>query len=104
MEQATLKKCQNLIGYRFEDPGLLSLALTHASVAPTRLDSNERLEFLGDAVIDLVVSAALMERFPDAREGPMSRMRATMVNEAGLAALAREVDLGSALRLGRGEE
>ena len=67
-------------------------------------EDNERLEFLGDAVIDLAVSHRLMERFPAAREGDLSKMRAAVVDEPGLAALARAFELGPLLRLGRGEE
>ena len=68
------------------------------------LADNERLEFLGDAVIDLAVSHRLMERFPTAREGDLSKMRAAVVDEQGLSEMARALDLGSLLRLGRGEE
>jgi ribonuclease-3 len=83
-------------------------ALTHKSwVNEHRAEGcadNERLEFLGDAVIDLAVSHRLMERFPSAREGELSKMRAAVVDEQGLAALAGALDLGPLLRLGRGEE
>ena len=83
-------------------------ALTHKSYVNEHrgeaLLDNERLEFLGDAVIDLAVSHRLMERFPAAREGDLSKMRAAVVDEQGLAAMARTIDLGALLRLGRGEE
>ena len=83
-------------------------ALTHKSYVNEHreggLQDNERLEFLGDAVIDLAVSHRLMERFPAAREGDLSKMRAAVVDEQGLADMARALDLGSLLRLGRGEE
>src|SRR5512143_968095 len=83
-------------------------ALTHKSFVNEHrgegLLDNERLEFLGDAVIDLAVSHRLMERFPEAREGELSKIRAAVVDEAGLARMARELDLGALLRLGRGEE
>lgn len=83
-------------------------ALTHKSYVNEHrgeaLLDNERLEFLGDAVIDLAVSHRLMERFPAAREGDLSKMRAAVVDEQGLAAMARSIDLGALLRLGRGEE
>jgi ribonuclease III len=83
-------------------------ALTHKSFVNEHrsegLLDNERLEFLGDAVIDLAVSHRLMERFPDAREGELSKIRAAVVDEPGLARMARELDLGGLLRLGRGEE
>jgi ribonuclease-3 len=83
-------------------------ALTHKSFVNEHRgepqSDNERLEFLGDAVIDLAVSHRLMERFPGAREGDLSKMRAAVVDEQGLASMAREIGLGELLRLGRGEE
>jgi ribonuclease III len=90
------------------DPAVALAAITHKSYVNEHrgegLCDNERLEFLGDAVIDLAVSHRLMERFPDAREGELSKIRAALVDEAALARLARELDLGALLRLGRGEE
>ncbi|MHB8418760.1 MAG: ribonuclease III [Myxococcales bacterium] len=96
------------LGERFVDRARALLALTHKSFANEALpvgslEDNERLEFLGDAVIDLAVSQRLMERFPAAREGDLSKARAAVVDEAGLASVARALDLGSVLRLGRGE-
>jgi ribonuclease-3 len=95
-------------GVRFRAPRTALAALTHRSYVnehPSEaLDDNERLEFLGDAVIDLAISHRLMERFPAAREGELSKMRASVVDEPGLASLARAFDLGPLLRLGRGEE
>jgi len=84
-------------------------ALTHKSYVNEHRDEegltdNERLEFLGDAVIDLAVSHRLMERFPTAREGDLSKMRAAVVDEQGLSEMARALELGALLRLGRGEE
>jgi ribonuclease-3 len=84
-------------------------ALTHKSYVNEHRDEggladNERLEFLGDAVIDLAVSQRLMEQFPGAREGELSKMRAAVVDEQGLSEMARALELGSLLRLGRGEE
>ncbi len=95
------------LGHRFSDRTLLLSALTHRSYTnenqdPTLAD-NERLEFLGDAVIDLVVSSMLMERHPEACEGVLSKMRAAVVSEAALAKAARKLGVGEALRLGRGE-
>jgi ribonuclease-3 len=96
------------LGLTLRDRATALAALTHKSFVnehrtePTT--DNERLEFLGDAIIDLAVSHRLMERFPGAREGELSKMRAAVVDEQGLAALARALDLGSLLRLGRGEE
>lgn len=101
-----VRLCQ-LLDYEFSDAKLLTQALTHRSfvneIADDRANDNERFEFLGDAVIDLVVSVALMKRFPDAREGALSKMRASVVSEKALARMARELQLGEALRLGRGE-
>ncbi len=95
-------------GMGFPDPATALAALTHKSYVNEHrgegLADNERLEFLGDAVIDLAVSHRLMERFPEAREGELSKIRAAVVDEAGLAAMARAMDLGALLRLGRGEE
>ncbi len=96
------------LGFRAGERDLALAALTHKSYSNEHrgepLPDNERLEFLGDAVVDLAVSHRLMERFPDAREGELSKMRAAVVDEAGLAAMARALDLGPILRLGRGEE
>src|SRR6266849_6352219 len=92
----------------FPDPALGLLALTHKSYTNEhRGDSvgdNERLEFLGDAVVDLAISHRLMERFPGASEGELSKLRALIVNEEGLARIARQIGLGEILLLGRGEE
>jgi ribonuclease-3 len=99
--------CERL-GYRFRAPTLLVEALTHKShlnEAPdlTRRD-NERLEFLGDAVLDLVISEHFLQRFPQAPEGELSKLKSQIVNEAALARAAWDLDLGTALALGRGEE
>jgi ribonuclease-3 len=98
----------NRTGCSFPEPAVALAALTHKSYVNEHrgegLSDNERLEFLGDAVIDLAVSHRLMERFPEAREGDLSKLRAALVDEAGLARLARSLDLGPLLRLGRGEE
>jgi ribonuclease-3 len=95
------------LGYRFAQPRLLEQALTHQSRAHEEGDlelGNERLEFLGDAVLDLLVSELLMQRYPDADEGELSRARAAAVNTAALAERARSLGLGAAARLGRGEQ
>jgi ribonuclease-3 len=96
------------LGHRFSDAQLLMDALTHRSFAnehPERARSdNERLEFLGDAVLTLAASALLWERFPEATEGELTRRRADLVCESSLANIAREMGLGSSLRLGRGED
>nr|WP_297458803.1 ribonuclease III [uncultured Halomonas sp.] len=88
------------IGHSFRDPGLLELALTHRSYGG---DNNERLEFLGDSIVNFVIGEALFQRFPQAREGQLSRLRARLVKGQTLAELAREFSLGEHLRLGSGE-
>lgn len=96
------------LGHSFADLSLAVVALTHKSYANEHRDDprvdNERLEFLGDAVVDLAVSHRLMERFPNANEGELSKMRALIVHEEGLAEVARTLALGELLLLGRGEE
>jgi ribonuclease-3 len=88
------------IGHQFRRPQLLLQALTHRSHGATH---NERLEFIGDAVLDCAIAAALYERFPQMTEGELSRVRASFVNRDTLARLARDLDLSSALRIGDGE-
>lgn len=88
------------IGHRFKDPALLSQALTHRSFGSPH---NERLEFLGDGVIGCVIAEELYARFPDIAEGELSRLRASLVREAALAAVARSIALSGFLRLGEGE-
>jgi ribonuclease-3 len=97
---------QQRLSYAYRDPGLLERALTHRSYAnENRLsDHNERMEFLGDAVLNLIVSEQLMSAMPQAPEGELSRARAAMVSEVSLARLAREIGIGAFLRLGKGEE
>ncbi len=102
-----LRQLQERIGYTFRDLQLLQLSLVHSSFAFERLDDgrhNETLEFLGDAVLDLTVGAILFNRFPELREGKLTRLRSALVNESGLATRAREIDLGRHLLLGRGED
>ncbi len=93
------------LGHRFADPGLLDLALTHASTgqADAAAISNERLEYLGDAVVDLVIAHELFLAHPDWPEGHLTWTRATLVNTTELAARARELGLGDELRLGKSE-
>jgi len=101
------KQLEAALGYHFKDPALLTGALCHSSYVNEQpqdnLESNERLEFLGDAVLNLAVSHLLMQRYPDLAEGELSRNRAHLVNETRLAAIAREIALGPHLLLGKGE-
>jgi ribonuclease-3 len=97
---------QERICFRFTDPELLERALTHKSYAnENRVPAhNERLEFLGDAVLNLAISEYLMKACPDSPEGDLSRLRASVVSEPALAAIARDIGLGKYILLGRGEE
>ncbi len=103
-----LKFLQTVLGYEFADLKHLDVALTHRSFinesTEPGLQDNERLEFLGDAVLDLCVSDLLMKKYPDYNEGRLSRMRSLLVNEFPLADLGRRYALGEYLRLGKGEE
>jgi ribonuclease III len=104
----SLKELETSIGYGFNDLSLLDNALTHRSFVNENIilpcKDNERLEFLGDAVLELTVSAMLMKKFPDCAEGELSKLRASVVNEQPLAKLARCFRIGEFLRLGKGEE
>jgi ribonuclease III len=109
--RAELETLEARLEYRFSEPGLLLRALTHSSLAhETRtssdspLDDNEQLEFLGDAILGFLVSEALVERHPQYREGELSRHKAHLVSAAHLHGVARRLDLGSYLKLGRSEE
>jgi len=108
---------QERLGYEFARPSLLVMALTHSSAIPelrtaaesagtdaAEIQDNERLEFLGDAVLDLLASEYLLESFPSWSEGQLSRSRAYLVNAQALEIVARKIGIGEFLRLGRGEE
>ena len=103
-----IKDLEQAIGYRFSNITLLQNALTHSSYANERwhdsLKSNERLEFLGDSILGMVVAEYLYKNFSDRPEGELTRMRADMVCETSLAAVAAKLDLGRHLLLGHGEE
>ena len=108
------EQLQERLGYRFRDPKLLVTALTHSSAVPelrsaaeslgdnsAAIQDNERLEFLGDAVLDLLASEYLVSRFPQWSEGQLSRSRAYLVNAQALVEAARRLGIGEFLRLGR---
>ena len=103
-----IKDLEAAIGYRFQNITLLQNALTHSSYANERwhnsLLSNERLEFLGDSILGMVVAEYLYRNFPDRPEGELTRMRADMVCETSLAQIALRLNLGKHLLLGHGEE
>jgi len=106
--QTGLRRLEERLGYAFHNPELLVRAFCHASYVNEQVDGgledNERLEFLGDAVLDLAVGHLLMRHFEDAREGDLSKFRAMVVDEAGLYDVARRLGLGEYLLLGKGEE
>lgn len=92
--------CQKL-GYQFKDESLLAMAITHRSFSA---NNNERIEFLGDSLLNMIIAEALYKRFPNLREGELSRIRALLVSGKTLAELANEFNLGLFLRLGAGEK
>jgi ribonuclease III len=103
-----LQELQRKIGYRFKSLDLLNQGLRHKSFVHENVDAegqdNERLEFLGDAVLDLIIGHLIMDRYPDYPEGSLSRLRASVVNETRLAKIAGDLSLGEYLLLGKGEE
>ena len=102
------KEIEHRIGYTFHNPALLEKALTHSSYSNEhrlgKLNNNERLEFLGDAVLEGVSSEFLYKKYPERPEGELTKQRASMVCEQTLALCARDLELGSYLLLGRGED
>ncbi|PYX90781.1 MAG: ribonuclease III [Acidobacteria bacterium] len=114
MKPADISALEETLGYHFQRPELIELALTHSSQAReqesaqpggvVRVGDNEQLEFLGDAVLGLVASQELFQRFPGFREGQLSKLRAHLVSERHLIRVAQQLKLGEYLRLGRGEE
>ncbi len=106
-ERESPRQFQDRVRVPFHNVSLLTRALTHRSYInehPEALEDNERLEFLGDAVLDFVVGAWLYHRFPEMREGRLTQLRTSLVRTETLAAFAQEIDLGRALRLGQGEQ
>lgn len=105
-----LQRLQERLGYFFSDRAILLQSLTHTSYGheylsdkPAALRDNERLEFLGDAILDVILSDILLEAFPNANEGQLSKMRAAVVNEKTLAEMAKSISLFECVRLGKGE-
>lgn len=101
-EQEALLGVQEAIGYTFRDPHLLAAALTHASSADCRLNSNERLEFVGDAILGMVVCAELYLRFPEYLEGELTKIKSAVVSRKTCAQISRELGLPKYLFLGKG--
>lgn len=96
-----LEKLARKLGHRFGDFSLLTEALTHRSMSPSQ--NNERLEFLGDAILNMIISEEIFKRFTDASEGQLTRLRASLVKGDTLAELSAELDISDYLRLGVGE-
>jgi len=107
MKQTDLSEFQHNLMYEFTNLDFLAESLRHSSFVNEHpeldLQDNERLEFLGDAVLSLVVGHILMHRYPELKEGDLSKMRANLVNEFQLASIACNIDLGSYIQLGKGE-
>src|SRR5713101_7892469 len=101
-EADILEDCQKVIGYQFRQVDLLRAALTHTSGADTRLASNERLEFLGDAVLGLVTCEQLYTRFPDYQEGDLTKIKSVVVSRRTCARISKLLNLGDYLFLGKG--
>jgi ribonuclease III len=107
MKEKIPTELEEKIGYRFENADLMIQAVCHRSyvneMVVEDIQDNERLEFLGDAVLNLAIGHLLMHRHPELKEGDLSRMRAALVNETQLAEIARQLNLGSFIQLGKGE-
>jgi ribonuclease III len=96
------ERAEEVLGHRFKNPNLLKEALTHASIADNRLDSNERMEFLGDAVLDLVICEALYQKFPQYQEGELTKIKSAVVSRRTCAEVALETGLAELLIIGKG--
>jgi ribonuclease-3 len=101
-EDSAEARVERIVGYRFRDRGLVSQALVHASVAATRLESNERLEFLGDAILGMLVCDYLFRTFPKALEGDLTKIKSNVVSRRSCAEIAVELGLDAELVLGKG--
>lgn len=102
MDEAHRVRAEAVIGHQFRDPGLLCRALTHASVAESRVESNERLEFLGDAVLGMVACERIFRRFPTLLEGEMTKIKSAAVSRRACTQIARSLGLQELLILGKG--
>lgn len=102
MKNDTQQRSQNILGYTFKNPQLLKEALTHASIADNRLSSNERMEFLGDAVLDLIICEALYLRFPEYLEGELTKIKSAVVSRRTCAEVSNETGLTELLFIGKG--
>lgn len=101
LEEKT-ERCQQLIGYRFRDPSLVASALTHASVASSRTHSNERMEFLGDAILGVVVCEHIFRAYPEYLEGELTKIKSVVVSRRVCAKISKKLGLERCLHVGRG--
>lgn len=102
MTSETREQAETVLGYQFKNPDLLKEALTHASSADNRLNSNERMEFLGDAVLDLIICEALYHRFPEYQEGDLTKVKSAVVSRRTCAEVSNETGLTDLLIIGKG--
>ena len=102
MSPETRERAEKVLGHKFKNPQLLKESLTHASIADRRLESNERMEFLGDAVLDLIICEALYQRFPEYQEGDLTKVKSAVVSRRTCAEVANETGLTDLLIIGKG--
>lgn len=102
MDEALLKQLEELLGYHFSYPAILKESLTHSSLASSRLASNERLEFLGDSVLGLVICRRLFDMFPDYLEGDLTKIKSMLVSRKTCARIASDLGLQNFTRVGKG--
>ena len=97
-----VQRCQDIIGYRFKNPSILLSALTHSSVATTRTESNERMEFLGDSILGMMVCERLFRAYPEYLEGELTKIKSVVVSRRVCAKISRQLELDTCLIVGRG--
>ena len=102
MDEAALESCQKTIGYTFRDPSLLRSALTHSSMKTSTAESNERLEFLGDSVLALVIAQRIFEKYSNHTEGEMTKIKSVVVSRKTLASISKNLSLYSYMAIGKG--
>lgn len=102
MSPENREHAEKVLGYQFKNPQLLKEALTHSSIADNRLDSNERMEFLGDAVLDLIICEALYLKFPEYQEGDLTKVKSAVVSRRTCAEVSNETGLTDLLIIGKG--
>lgn len=102
MKPEARERAELILGYKFKNPDLLKESLTHASIADRRLESNERMEFLGDAVLDLIICEALYRKFPEYQEGDLTKIKSAVVSRRTCAEVATETGLVDLLIIGKG--